>query len=46
MPWLFQRNPLSGEISDNLVTGDYLGVQEFFWHFPNLSYTAQTFSFF
>lgn len=26
MPFLFQRNPLSGEISSNLVTGEYLGA--------------------
>lgn len=26
MPFLFQRNPLSGEISNNLVTGEYLGA--------------------
>lgn len=26
MPFLFQRNPLSGEISNNLVTGECLGA--------------------
>lgn len=45
MPCLFQRNPLSGEISNNLVTGEYLGAQEFLWHFPNLiSYFAFIYS--
>lgn len=37
IPCLIQINPLNGEISDNFVTGKYLGAQEFFWLFLILS---------